>query len=70
MFETSFFSAPGRERRIVMCVSVFVCLCVSVREHILGTSCLIFTKFPEHRPAYIGLHRPVYDDTTRYDELF
>ena len=35
------------KRSIVMSVSVCpsVCVCLSIRDHILGTTCPIFTKF-------------------------
>jgi len=35
---------PTAERSIVMCVSVCLCVCLSVRDHIFGTTCPIFTK--------------------------
>ena len=37
------YSAPIGERSIVMTVHVYVCL--SVRDHIFGTTCPIFTDF-------------------------
>ena len=44
-----YYSAPDRERSIVMSVSVwlFVCLCVFVyvRDHVVGTTRPIFTNF-------------------------
>ena len=36
---------PLGERNIAMSVSVSVCACLSVRDHILGTTHPIFTKF-------------------------
>jgi len=44
------YSAPDRERNIVMSVSVFLCVCVFVRDHIFETTCIrpIFTNFFVH----------------------
>ena len=44
-YESLITPTPIEERRIVMSVSVCLCVCLSVRDHIFGTTRPIFTKF-------------------------
>jgi len=42
---TAAYSASIGERSIVMCVPVSACVCLSVRDHVFGTTGPILTKF-------------------------
>jgi len=50
-----YYSAPDNgARSIVMSVSVCVRVCLSVRDHISGTTCPIFTNFLRMLPMAVA----------------
>ena len=46
-FYLTYYSAPDRGARSIV-MSVYVCVCLSVLDHIFGTTRSIFTKFFVH----------------------
>jgi len=47
-----------RWRSIVMCTSVCLCICLSVREHISGATCAIFATFLRMLPIAVARSSP------------